>query len=84
MTVGIFRKISDLFNEALKGKGFLGSILPALNKVIDVGSSIMQASPSPLVSTLGTGIQAANTTLGNLMSTVPQQGDVSDLIKFKV
>ena len=84
MTVGIFRKISDMWNDALKGKGFLGAVLPALNKVVDAGAKFMQSSVNPLVSTLGTGLQAANNTLGNLMSTVPQQGDVSDLIKFKV
>ena len=84
MTVGIFRKISDLWNDALKGKGFLCALLPALNKVVDAGASFMQASANPIVSMAGTGLQAANQSLGNLMSTVPQQGDVSDLIKFKV
>ena len=84
MTVGIFRKITDAVKNAFQGKGFLGAILPALNRVIDAGASFMSSSMNPVTAAIGSGIGAVNQSLGNLMSSVPQQGDVSDLIKFKV
>ena len=73
-----------MVKNAFQGKGFLGAILPALNRVIDAGASFMSHSLNPVTSAIGTGIGAVNQSLGNLMSSVPQQGEVSDLIKFKI
>ena len=61
MAIGIFRKIGDFAKKIFsKGKEVIGRLLP-------VAANVASMIPHPAAQMIGTGLNIANQTLGNLM-----------------